>query len=271
VQQYLAVQGISAPANLGFSGLWNSATIADGIHRLSIRVADAAEPPVRPWWRSPASLCRPPTESPHLTIHHHDNRRVDFDDHPSGDNHYGADHNHSTVPTTTASTTTTTAPRPPHPPRRHPGCQRCGIWMSHQRAVSYRIPCGAGWSFINRGGVAELPARVDVLIDGVFATQAALGIAAPMSSTHFACGHVCAAEYRIQFAWNSINATPGNQSSRSGSPIEAAAFGSVVRVDPHQHNGLSACRHLGEDRHAGFRKGPSGGLGGGRHIGYGGS
>jgi hypothetical protein len=42
VQQYLAGQGITAPSTLGFSGIWNTRTVADGLHSLSIRAADAA-------------------------------------------------------------------------------------------------------------------------------------------------------------------------------------------------------------------------------------
>ena len=42
VQQYLAGQGISAPDNLGFSGLWDSRTVIDGSHLISIQAADAA-------------------------------------------------------------------------------------------------------------------------------------------------------------------------------------------------------------------------------------
>ena len=41
VSAYLATQGITAPGNLGFSGVWNSRAVLDGDHVLLVRAADA--------------------------------------------------------------------------------------------------------------------------------------------------------------------------------------------------------------------------------------
>lgn len=38
VQDYFAAQGIAAPGNLGYSSTWDSTTVVDGVHRLSITV-----------------------------------------------------------------------------------------------------------------------------------------------------------------------------------------------------------------------------------------
>jgi len=38
VQQYYAIQGITAPANLGYFGNWNSAGVNDGPHHMVIRL-----------------------------------------------------------------------------------------------------------------------------------------------------------------------------------------------------------------------------------------
>jgi hypothetical protein len=40
LQAYFASQGITTPANLGFAGTWNSRSVPDGTHRLTIRAGD---------------------------------------------------------------------------------------------------------------------------------------------------------------------------------------------------------------------------------------
>ncbi len=194
VQQSFASQGISAPGNLGFSGIWDSRTVLDGNHSLGIWVADSAgmnREAIR--------------EIANITVF-------------TNNNLFPTSSTSTLVTSTTGSSTSTTI--------LLQGTVRGNLEGPPDLAVVSGDVLFSGWAAVVSGSVAGPPGRVELLVDDRLIGQLDRGFFRPDVQKFFADQKIAAPD-SLGFSglWDSRSVLDGSHSVR----VRAADAGGMGR------------------------------------------